>query len=106
MKKFVLAALSVLALSTAAQADDGVCTIVIDRTPCKGKDAEVYKPYAGKNPTTETRPKAKTAEECLKEGEKSAKIVRRGAIIKKFVKVSLGGKEIGTKEDTSDQCDK
>lgn len=85
---------------------DGECTLKIDRTPCPGKDTEVYKPYAGKNPTEEKRPKVKTADDCLKEGEKSAKIVRKGLIAKKHVTVSFGGKEAGTKEDTSTVCEK
>lgn len=105
MKLIGIVALSALMFSvTAAHAGD--CSLTITRSACEGKDTEVYKPYAGKNPTTETRPKAATAEECLKEGEKSAKIVRKGLITKKSVKVEFGGKEVGVKEDTSTTCEK
>ena len=106
MKHFVFAALSTLVFSAAAQAAD-MCTIVVDRTPCAEKHAaEVYKPYAGKNPTSHDYPKIKTAEDCIKEGESFVKIIRKGKIGKKVAKISFGGKEIATKEDTSKECEK
>lgn len=106
MKMFAFAAFAALVFTTTAHAADG-CSIQIDRTPCNDKfAAEVYKPYAGKNPTTDEKPKIKTAEECIKEGETMVKIVRKGKISKKAAKIFFGGKEVATKEDTSKECDK
>lgn len=94
MKLFCLIALS-LTIGSAAMAD---CKLTIDRTACAGKEAEARKPYDGKNPTEETG-KATSEEACLKEGEKAAKIVRKGVLTKKVVKVSFGGKALGEKSD-------
>lgn len=94
MKLFCLIAVSAL-LSTSVFAD---CMLSIDRTACSGKEAEARKPYDGKNPTEE-KGKATTEEACLKEGEKAAKIVRKGVLAKKTVKISFGGKALGEKTD-------
>jgi hypothetical protein len=77
------------------------CVLKIDRTPCEGKEAEARKPYAGKNPTEEKRDSAKTAADCLTEGEKASKIVRKGTLAKKVVTVLFDGKEVGKKEDSA-----
>ncbi|GEM_PF-785833 len=94
MKLFCLLAVSTM-LSTAAFAD---CMISINRTACAGKESEALKPYDGKNPTEE-KGKATTEEACLKEGEKAAKIVRKGVLAKKTVKISFGGKSLGEKTE-------
>lgn len=79
----------------------GECVLSIDRTPCEGKETEARKPYSGKNPTEEKKEKAKTEADCVKEGEKAAKIVRKGTLSKKVVTISFDGKEVGTKEDSA-----
>lgn len=94
MKLFCLVAVTAL-LSSAAFAD---CSLTIDRKACPGKEAEAVKPYDGKNPTEE-KGKATTEEACMKEGEKAAKIVRKGVLTKKTVKISFGGKALGEKTD-------
>lgn len=94
MKLFCLVTVSAL-LSTAAFAD---CMISVNRTACAGKEAEALKPYDGKNPTEE-KGKATDEAACLKEGEKAAKIVRKGVLAKKTVKISFGGKAIGEKTE-------
>ena len=100
MTKFIIlfAAQIVFAFGmSAAYAAD--CMLTIDRTPCPGKDAEARKPYAGKNPTEE-KTKAKDAEACTKNGERAAKIIRKGTLGKKVVTIKFGDKDLGTKEDT------
>lgn len=89
MKMTLVVAL--LTLSTGAFAD---CMLTISRTACAGKEAEALKPYDGKNPTEE---KAEAADEaaCKAAGEKAAKIVRKGVLAKKEVKISFGGKAVG-----------
>jgi hypothetical protein len=94
MKLFCLIALS-LSIGTVALAD---CTLSIDRKACAGKEAEALKPYDGKNPTEE-KGKATDEASCLKEGEKAAKIVRKGVLAKKTVKISFGGKSLGEKSE-------
>lgn len=94
MRLFCLLALSAV-LSSAAFAD---CTLIIDRKACPGKEAETVKPYDGKNPTEE-KGKATTEESCMKEGEKAAKIVRKGVLAKKTVKISFNGKALGEKSE-------
>lgn len=77
------------------------CELTINRKACAGKETEAYKPYQGKNPTTESIAKAKTADECLKEAEKSSKIVRKGTLESKKVTATFAGKVLGEKTDTS-----
>ena len=98
MTKALLTLFTLLTCGSALAAGD--CSLSIDRTPCEGKETDARKPYSGKNPTEEKKEKAATADECLKEGEKAAKIVRKGTLAKKVVTVSFGGKEVGKKEDT------
>lgn len=75
------------------------CMLNIDRTPCPGKEAEAKKPYDGKNPTDEKVGKAKDEAACVAAGEKAAKIVRKGTLSKKLVKISFDGKAVGEKKD-------
>jgi hypothetical protein len=96
MKFFSALILATLLTNTALASE---CSLSIDRTACPGKEAEAKKPYDGKNPTEEKMPKAKDAEACLKAGEKSAKIVRKGTLSKKVVKVTFDGKMLGEKSD-------
>lgn len=93
--KLLCVALFSLTLSSAVMAD---CMLTIDRTACPGKEAEARKPYDGKNPTEE-KGKATTEEACMKEGEKAAKIIRKGVLSKKVVKIAFGGKALGEKSD-------
>lgn len=87
--KLMLVLVSTLVLSSTAFAD---CTLSISRTACAGKEAEMLKPYDGKNPTEEKDAKATTEEACKTAGDKAAKIVRKGVISKKVVKISFNGK--------------
>jgi len=96
MKLFCALMLSALLSNTVLAGD---CSLTIDRTACPGKEAEAKKPYDGKNPTEEKMPKAQDAEACLKAGEKAAKIVRKGTLSKKVVKVTFDGKMLGDKSD-------
>ena len=98
MKLFVLLTISLVSLSAFA----GDCVISTDRKPCAGKEAEALKPYDGKNPTEEKIAKATTAEACTKEGEKAAKIVRKGVLTKKSVKATFDGKVVLEKSDEKD----
>lgn len=89
--KLLLALVSTLVLSSTAFAD---CSLTITRTACPGKEAEMVKPYDGKNPTEEKDAKATTEEACKAAGDKAAKIVRKGVINKKVVKISFNGKAL------------
>jgi hypothetical protein len=84
----------------------GKCDIVVDRTPCPGKDAEAWKPYNGKNPAPDSNEKVDTEDACLKWAEKSSKIQRKGALAKKKVtSVSFNGKDLGkTFEGAPSEC--
>mgnify|MGYP003616758098 FL=1 len=64
--------------------------ISIDRSACPGKEAEMLKPYNGKNPTTEKKTFA-SAEECSKFAEKSSKIIRKGTLASKKVTGTFDG---------------
>ena len=75
----------------------GECTLSIHRTACAGKEAEMLKPYDGKNPTEEKDAKATTAEACTAAAEKAAKIVRKGVLAKKVVTAKFDGKDLGEK---------
>jgi hypothetical protein len=100
MKKLLLISL-VLGLSSNAFA--GVCSLTTTRTACPGKEAEMLKPYDGKNPTTETDAKATTEDACKAAGEKAAKIQRKGVLSKKSVKISFDGKDLG-EPSTDKEC--
>ena len=89
MKMTLVVAL--FALSSVAFAD---CMLTITRHACPGKEAEMLKPYDGKNPT-EQKDAAADEAACKVAGEKAAKIVRKGVLAKKEVKISFGGKEVG-----------
>lgn len=97
MKRLLFALLTATVCAPAFAA--GECMLSIDRTPCEGKETEARKPYSGKNPTEEKKEKAKTEADCLKEGEKASKIIRKGTLAKKVVTVTFDGKEVGKKED-------
>jgi len=97
MKRFVL--MSALAFLTTATMARSECVLVVDRTPCDGKMEVARKPYDGVNPTKESQEKIKTADDCMKAGEKAAKIIRKGTLSKKLVTISFDGKEIGKKQD-------
>ena len=99
MKLFSLLILSTILAHSALAGD---CSLSIDRKPCPGKDTEALKPYDNKNPTEEKMAKATTLEACTKEGEKAAKIVRKGTLINKSVKITFDGKMIGTKSVNSE----
>ena len=90
-------AVALLLFSLQSQAS---CVLSIDRTPCPGKEEEARKPYSGKNPTTE-QGKAKDMDSCLREGERKARIIRKGTLGKKVVTVKFDDKVIGTKEDAA-----
>lgn len=96
--KFIYLAALVALCSSAVFAE---CNLTIDRKACPGKEAEAVKPYDGKNPTEE-KGKATTEDACMKEGEKAAKIVRKGVLAKKTVKISFNGKALGEKSDEKD----
>ena len=70
------------------------CDLMIDRTPCAGKESEALKPYEGKNPTVEKAP-ANDAETCLKKAERAAKIIRKGTLTQKTVSAKFEGKDLG-----------
>jgi hypothetical protein len=97
MKSVLLIGLIVLAQSAMA----GECSLSINRTACAGKEAEALKPYDGKNPTVE-KGKATDLEGCTKEGEKAAKIVRKGTLAKKVVTITFDGKAVGDKSDSKE----
>jgi hypothetical protein len=80
----------------------GECTLSITRTACPGKEAEMLKPYDGKNPTEEKDAKATTEEACSKAAEKAAKIVRKGVLAKKAVMAKFDGKDLGEKAETKE----
>ena len=84
-----------LILSHSAFAGD--CSLSIDRKACPGKEAEALKPYDGKNPTEEKIAKATTLDACTKEGDKASKIVRKGVLTKKTVKITFDGKMVEEK---------
>jgi hypothetical protein len=86
-----------LSLTIAHSAMAGDCSLSIDRKACPGKEAEALKPYDGKNPTEEKMAKATTLEACTKEGEKASKIVRKGVLAKKTVKITFDGKMVEEK---------
>lgn len=92
MKKSTLIAALIVFGSAAAHAAD--CTITISRKACAGKETEAMKPYNGKNPTEETK-KLDSEEACLKWGEKSSKIIRKGTLTEKSVTVKFDGKDLG-----------
>lgn len=96
----LLCFLVVAATTTSAFAAD--CELSIDRKPCPGKEAAAFKPYDGKNPTIEKKPKADTLEACTKEGEAAAKIVRKGTLAEKIVTIKFDGKDIAKKSDKSE----
>lgn len=96
----LLCSLFITALTTSAFAAD--CELSIDRKPCPGKEAAAFKPYDGKNPTIEKKPKAGNAEACTKEGEAAAKIVRKGTLAEKIVTIKFDGKEVTKKSDKSE----
>ena len=100
MKK-ILACVFLLTLTSNVFAAD--CVISVNRTACAGKEAEMLKPYEGKNPTEEKEAKATTAELCKAAGEKAAKIVRKGIIAKKATKATFDGKVVG-EASTEKEC--
>jgi hypothetical protein len=91
MKKLFLT-VSLLTLSTSLFAGD--CTLTITRTACPGKEAEMLKPYDGKNPTEQKEEKATTEDACKTAAEKASKIVRKGVLSKKAVKATFDGKAL------------
>jgi uncharacterized protein YdeI (BOF family) len=95
MKKLIAVAMFSLVASSAF----AECKLSITRTACPGKETEAFKPYDGKTTTEETIKKATTQDACVKEGEKASKIVRKGTLSKKAVKISFEGKDAGEKSD-------
>jgi hypothetical protein len=98
--KLILLTLATTLLAYSAFAGD--CTLQIDRKPCPGKEAEAIKPYDGKNPTEEKIAKATTSEACAKEGAKAAKIVRKGVLAQKTVKITFDGKPLEDKTESKE----
>ena len=101
-EKMKLFSLLILSTILAHSAVAGECSISVDRKACPGKESDALKPYDGKNPTEEKIAKATTAENCTKEGEKAAKIARKGTLAKKTVTISFDGKKIGEKSAESE----
>lgn len=97
MKKIILG-LIVLSVSTAYSSD---CEITTDRTPCKGKEVEMLKPYKGVNPTLDKK-SAKDEKECSAMAEKSSKIIRKGTLASKSVTAKFGDKSFGPFADKSE----
>lgn len=81
----------------------GDCVITTDRKACAGKEAEVLKPYNGKNPTEETKSLA-DAGACEKLAEKSAKIIRKGTLAEKKVTAKFDGKDLGKNFSDKSDC--
>lgn len=81
----------------------GDCTITTDRKACPGKEAEVLKPYNGKNPTEETK-KFDDVGACEKWAEKSAKIIRKGTLAEKKVSAKFDGKDLGKSFSDKSDC--
>lgn len=77
--------------------------INIDRSACPGKEAEMLKPYNGKNPTTEKKTFG-SVEECSKFAEKSSKIVRKGTLAGKKVTGTFDGKALEKGFDEKAEC--
>ena len=86
-----------------ASAADGECEITTQRTACPGKEAEVLKPYDGKNPTVDIRAAA-SAEVCKATAEQSSKIVRKGTLKGKNV-VARFNKDSNQKFEFSDSSE-
>lgn len=100
MKKTTL----IVALTLAGQfAFAGDCVLKTDRKACAGKEAEVLKPYNGKNPT-EDKKSADSAEACEKMAEKGSKIVRKGTLSEKTVTASFDGKDLGKSFTDKSEC--
>ena len=97
LRKLILAA--VFAFATPAFA--GECALSITRDACPGKEEMAYKPYGGKK-TTEEKKSAANEAECKTQGEKAAKIVRKGTLSGKQVAAKFDGKAAG---DFSDKAE-
>lgn len=95
MKHLVVALMMSL---SAAAAHAGSCVMTVDRAACPGKEDAALKPYAGKNPTEESKDVA-SAEECEKAAAKLAKIVRKGTLSKKAVSAKFDGKAVTGKTE-------
>lgn len=91
--KLAQSALTLFALTLTTAAYAGECTIITTRGSCPGKETETYKPYDGKNPTTETK-KADSAADCAKLAEKSSKIIRKGTLKDKKVTAKFDGADV------------
>lgn len=81
----------------------GDCMITTDRKACPGKEAEVLKPYNGKNPTEETK-KMDDVAACEKWAEKSSKIIRKGTLAEKKVSAKFDGKDLGKSFADKSDC--